>query len=107
MSEIYSIYILHSESADKYYVGYSRDVQARLQDHNEGERPQQSTKYTFKHRPWRLVCSFEVGSSRGEAMKVEKYIKRQKSRRFLEKIIDIHKDLGGLAQLVRVPARRD
>ena len=107
MPEIYSIYILHSESANKYYVGYSHDVQARLQDHNAGDRPQQSAKYTFKHRPWTLACSFEVGNSRGEAMKVEKYIKRQKSRKFIEQIIQVQQDREKLAQLVRVPVCRD
>ncbi len=100
--EEYWIYILYSPGADRYYVGQTRDVVARLRSHNEGARPNQSTKYTFKHRPWELVCSFSVGTDRGEAMKIEKYIKCQKSRSFLEKVIACvsREDWNGLAQLV-------
>jgi putative endonuclease len=85
----YFIYILYSEGSDRYYVGYTYDVQARLKDHNEGDRPRQTSKYTFKHRPWKLVGSFFAGESRGEAMKVERYIKRQKSRAFIEKLVPL------------------
>ena len=107
MNTTYFIYILYSVGSDRYYVGHTHDVDARLRDHNQAERPSQSTKYTFKHRPWVLKCHFEVGHDRGEAMKVEKYIKRQKSRRFIEKVIENHLDPENLAQLIRVPARRD
>ncbi|MEM8890302.1 MAG: GIY-YIG nuclease family protein, partial [Bacteroidota bacterium] len=75
------IYILYSEGSDRYYVGYTHDVEARLNDHNSGDRSNQSTKYTFKHRPWKLKAAFKVASERGEVLKVERYIKRQKSRK--------------------------
>ena len=107
--ETYWVYILYSRGSDRYYVGQTHDVAARLRSHNEGARADQSTKYTFKHRPWELVCSFSVGADRGEAMKIEKYIKRQKSRSFLERVIACvsREDWDELAQLVRVPACRD
>jgi len=108
MSETsYWIYILYSPGSDRYYVGQSHDVEARLRDHNEGDHLTQSSKYTFKHRPWVLKCCFVAGNDRGAAMKVEKYIKRQKSRTFIEKVIEIHQDREKLAQLVRVPVSRD
>ena len=103
----YYIYILYSPGSDRYYVGYTYDVGARLKDHNEGDRPDQSTKYTFKHRPWELKASFLVGPDRGMAMKVERFIKRQKSRKFIEKVIESQHDEEKLALLVRVPTRRD
>ncbi|MEM7372502.1 MAG: hypothetical protein AAF587_28035, partial [Bacteroidota bacterium] len=47
-----------------------------------------STKFTFKHRPWELKLSFVAGNSRAEAMKIERYIKRQKSRQFIQALIE-------------------
>ncbi|MDB4286240.1 GIY-YIG nuclease family protein [bacterium] len=103
----YYIYILYSSVSDRYYVGQSYDVQTRLKDHNEGNHSHQSTKYTFKHRPWELKASFFVSEDRGKAMKIERYIKRQKSRKFIEQLIAVHLDRDGLAQLIRVPMSRD
>ena len=103
----YYIYILYSESSDRYYIGHTQNVENRLQEHNEGTRSNQSKKYTFKHRPWKIAAQFEVGKNRGEAIKIEKYIKRQKSRKFIEKVISAQGDQAKVAQLVRVPMNRD
>ena len=100
---MFFIYILYSHTADRYYVGHTNDVARRLKDHNEGERPLQSTKYTFKHRPWKLMASFPISEDRGTTMKVEKYIKGRKSRTFLKELILHQHDIEKIAQLVRVP----
>jgi predicted GIY-YIG superfamily endonuclease len=54
----YFIYILYSEGSDRCYVGYTYDVQARLKDHNEGDRPKQYpfgslafVSHALKHHP--------------------------------------------------------
>jgi putative endonuclease len=80
----YSVYILYSNTFDKYYIGQSDAVLRRLTDHNVT-----STKsYTVKYRPWTLVAQFEVGADRGLARKVETFIKSQKSRSFIRTIIE-------------------
>ncbi len=79
----YSIYILYSPSADKFYVGQSNDVARRLEEHNN---PIRST-FTSKYLPWEMACFFAVSEDRGEAMKVEKHIKNQKSRGFIKQLI--------------------
>ena len=79
----YYIYILYSVSSDIYYVGYSDNPEKRLYQHNNPVR----MKFTSKHLPWELKCSFEVSENRGNAMKAEKYIKNKKSRKYLEKLI--------------------
>ncbi len=53
----------------------------------EHNNPHIFNKYTAKHIPWELKLSFEVSESRGQALIVEKFIKKQKSRTFLEKLI--------------------
>ena len=81
---MYYIYILYSDAHDRYYVGQSNDVQRRLAQHNEQEKH----AYTTRYRPWRLVKSYCVGESLGLARKIENHIKRLKSRKYIEYLLD-------------------
>ena len=99
----YSVYILYSRTSDKYYVGQTRDVEKRIQQHNDPE----NTSFTSKSSPWVLVRSFKTGTDRGVALKVEKFIKRQKSRVFIKKIIADPFQFDFIAKLVGVPSTRD
>ena len=76
------VYILYSSSLDKYYVGFTQDLTKRLARHNSGLN--RSTKPGL---PWELKYS-EVFESRAEAMAREKQVKSQKSRKYLEALID-------------------
>jgi len=84
LADMFYIYILYSQKADKFYIGYSPDVFKRLQEHNN---PLSNSKFTAKYLLWNLVCYFAVSDSRGEAMKVERFIKKQKSKQFIQKLI--------------------
>jgi putative endonuclease len=53
------------------------------------------------------MAVFYCGTEEPEAMKIEKFIKKQKSRRLIEKLIAGAELSGVLAQLVRVPHVRD
>ena len=101
---MYYIYIIYSTSSDKYYVGYTSDYERRLYEHNHQEF---FNTYTSKHRPWVLKAVFECGDSEKEAIRIEHFIKKQKSRRFIEQMIKTEKFDSSLAQLVRVPRMRD
>jgi putative endonuclease len=83
-SLMFYIYILYSPGADKYYVGHTDDVDRRLQEHNELS----DQSYTSKYRPWELKISLPIGVDRGLALKIEKHIKRQKSRIYIEDLIE-------------------
>ncbi|MGM9477771.1 GIY-YIG nuclease family protein [Pedobacter sp. GSP4] len=96
---MYYLYILYSASSDKYYIGYSNDPNRRLQEHNSTDR----VTYTSKYRPWVLVKAIVISETRSFAMKIEKTIKRTKSR----KIISETNNIDELAQLVRVPMNWD
>ncbi len=101
---MYYIYIIYSESSDLFYVGHSEDPWRRLDQHNSNDRD----KFTGKHENWELKAVFEVTDRKGDADKIEKFIKRQKSRKLIQRLIDpgfIPSD--ALAQLVRVPHVRD
>ena len=101
---MFYIYIIYSESADKYYVGHTNDPDRRLEEHNTVIK----NNYTFKYRPWIRKACFVVSESRGDARKIENYIKRMKSRKLLERLIENPKEFEGIAQLVRaIPTSRD
>ena len=65
----------------KYYIGSTSDVEARAAQHNSSPGG-----FTKSGRPWRLVYVEDL-SSKSEALKREKYLKRMKSRRFIEELI--------------------
>ena len=96
---MYYIYFLYSDQSDKYYIGYTEQPEARLYEHNYSDK----NSFTSKHRPWKIVALFECGDERSIAMKIEKFIKKQKSRRLIEDIIRSKELYGILIQLVRVP----
>ncbi|MDP2422748.1 MAG: GIY-YIG nuclease family protein [Bacteroidales bacterium] len=96
---MYYIYILKSESAGSYYVGHTDDPVRRLAEHNHSVH----LTFTSKYRPWIMVALFECSEDRRTAQKLENFIKHQKSKSFLEKMIHSEKFSGILAQLAKVP----
>ncbi len=78
----YCVYILHSQSKDRYYTGYSSNPEERVVEHNLGATPS-----TRPGRPWRLVYTEEF-DSKNEAIKRESEIKRMKSRKYLKTLIE-------------------
>ena len=100
---MYYIYILFSKSSNLYYPGYTSDYERRLVEHNTST----FNTFTSKHRPWALISVFECGKTESQAMKMEAFIKKQKIRVFIEKLIDSDSFTGILAPLVRVPKLRD
>jgi len=79
---MYLVYILKSLKNGRYYIGYTKDLQRRLLEHNLGK-----TKGNRYLVPFELVYS-ETFKNETEARKREFYIKSQKSRRFIEKLIN-------------------
>jgi putative endonuclease len=67
---VYHVYILHCAD-DSFYVGSARDLDARVEAHNEGR----GAAHTFKHRPVRLVYSEAFGSETA-AVTRERQLKR-------------------------------
>jgi putative endonuclease len=74
-------YILYSHKINKYYIGACTDLQRRLQEHNSAK-----SKFTSTGIPWTIVYKEEF-SSLLEAKRREFYIKKQKSRTFIENLI--------------------
>jgi putative endonuclease len=79
----FCVYILYSESLDKYYVGQTEDLGVRILFHNH---PIESRKFTAKGIPWSLKISLAC-ESKDHALRLESFIKKMKSRKFIERLI--------------------
>ena len=74
-------YILYSPILNKHYIGSTPDIERRLSEHNRGK-----DKFTRMGLPWSLVY-IEEFETLTEARRREHYIKRMKSRKFIEALI--------------------
>ena len=74
-------YILYSEKLHKYYIGSTTDMARRLEDHNRGKE-----KFTSTGLPWKLVYK-ELFVEIKHARQRELYIKKMKSRKYIETLI--------------------
>jgi len=79
---MYYVYILKSSKNNRYYIGSTRDFNKRLQEHNAGR-----TKGNKSYGPFYPVYREEY-ESLSEARKREYYIKSQKSRKYIERLIN-------------------
>ena len=77
---MYYIYILKSSKNGRYYTGCTKNIENRLNEHNSGE-----TKGNRYYRPFELVHKEEYDNL-ADARRRERYIKSQKSRKFLERL---------------------
>jgi predicted GIY-YIG superfamily endonuclease len=76
----YYVYILKSQSGgNKRYVGFTTDLEKRINKHNEGGVP-----YTKKHLPWKLQTAV-IFNEKEKAIKFEKYLKSHSGRAFSKK----------------------
>jgi putative endonuclease len=80
---MFTVYILYSISWGKSYVGYTNNVERRLQEHNITE----SKGFTLRYRPWTLIHT-EVFDSKAEAMQKEKFYKSGVGRNEVKVIIE-------------------
>ena len=77
------LYILKSQKTGKYYVGQTNDLDKRLSYHNSGYN-----KSTRGGSPWSLVYKLPC-QSREEAVRLENHIKKKKSKKYIDRLIDI------------------
>lgn len=75
-------YILQNTLTGRYYTGSTSDLEERLLQHNAGQT--KSTKHGAPN--WKIVYQ-ETFQTRSEAIKREYQIKRKKSRKYIELLI--------------------
>ena len=77
------LYILHSKTVNTFYVGESHDLNERLLKHNQHIYDGSFTKIASD---WETVLTFEC-VSKNQAVSLEKFIKKMKSKVFIQKLI--------------------
>ena len=77
---MFFVYVLQSEKGNKRYIGFTDNLERRLQEHTNGK-----VKSTKNRRPLKLVY-LEEYDSKIETMNREKFLKSGFGRSFLKKI---------------------
>ena len=80
----YFTYILRSEVKYRYYIGSTDNLERRLRLHNEG-----NTISTKAFMPLQIVY-YETFKTKTEALKREIELKKMKSKKYIEWLINNH-----------------
>ena len=76
----YYVYILQSKiDQNRYYTGFTENIDKRLKDHNSGK-----DTHTSKYKPWRIKTAIAF-TDRQKALDFEIYLKTQSGRAFARK----------------------
>jgi putative endonuclease len=82
---MFTVYIHYSQNFDKYYIGYtSEEVKERIRKHNSNYKG----GFTSKTNDWELKYQ-ETYEMKTEAISREKEIKKKKSRKYIELLINL------------------
>ncbi len=76
------VYILYSKTIDRYYIGSTKDLNIRIDLHLNKKF---ITSYTTNADDWEIYLAFETENI-STATKVERHIKRMKSRVYIENL---------------------
>ena len=71
----YVVYILESQSKSRLYIGYTNNLERRLEEHNSNQ-----TKSTRNKGPWKLLFA-KKGLGKTEAQSLERKLKKWKNRK--------------------------
>jgi putative endonuclease len=72
------VYIIESLTSGRWYLGYSQDLERRLQGHNTG-----LNKSTAGRGPWKFIF-VRPFHSKSEALSFERYLKRSRNKQFIK-----------------------
>ncbi|MDH5400105.1 MAG: GIY-YIG nuclease family protein [Cyclobacteriaceae bacterium] len=79
---MYTVYVLYSEKINRFYIGYSENVENRIEYHNN---PQHNHIWTKRGIPWVIFLTIDE-LSHGQARKIEIHIKKMKSTTYLKNL---------------------
>lgn len=73
---MHQVYILFSENLNRFYIGYTSNLELRLEFHLNDT---QTRKFTYKAEDWKLFHQIWC-KTKHQALAIEKHIKAMKSR---------------------------
>ena len=75
------VYILYSVNINKFYIGFSQNLNLRLEFHHNSE----SRKFTAKAKDWELFFIIDC-TSKAQGLCIESHIKKMKSKKYIENL---------------------
>lgn len=76
-------YILYSVSVDSYYIGITQEsIESRIEKHNDHSY---GNHFTSKAKDWQLFLLLPC-STVAQSMKIEKHVKKMKSRKYIQNL---------------------
>ena len=75
----YFTYIIESTTSRRWYIGYTSDLDSRINYHNKG-----FNRSTKGRGPWRYIFQREFASM-SDALGFEKYLKKTRRKKFIMK----------------------
>ena len=82
--QVFYAYVLYSPSFDKIYIGYTSNLENRLNGHNHLDKK----GWTRKFRPW-VILFFEEFEYKKQALTREKQLKSYRGRCFIREQIQL------------------
>jgi len=76
-----TVYILRSEKLNRYYTGFTTNLDVRLEFHKHGE----AGKFTAKADDWTLFFTI-ICDSKAQGLSIERHIKKMKSKVYIENL---------------------
>lgn len=80
MGRDYFVYVIECTNG-RFYTGYTVDLVKRFDEHSAAKS---GAKFTRSFRPEKIIASWKISGERGDAMKIEAFIKSLSKK---EKII--------------------
>ena len=75
------VYILFSQKLNKFYTGFTTNLNIRLEFHKNAE----NRKFTHKAMDWEVFFTIEC-SSKKQGLAIEKHIKNMKSKTYIRNL---------------------
>jgi len=77
---MYYVYLIRSiKNQDKTYIGYTNNIEQRMEKHNNG-----ASVYSTDFKPWKLV-TYIAFDDESKAINFEKYLKMGSGHAFAQK----------------------
>ena len=80
---MFLVYILHSNKLNRFYIGFTEDIETRMEFHLSKV---QNKKFTYNADDWQLYLKIDC-ESKSQALAIEKHIKSMKSKIYIENLL--------------------
>ena len=77
-----TVYVIYSESLDRFYIGSCKEFTHRMEEHNNGVY---RSSFTVRAKDWQLFLKID-DLSYMQARNIEAHIKRMKSRDYIKRL---------------------